>query len=71
MILSNFTVYIESFAVPPDNKNVVFSVGLIFDASIIDEEIQTIFEQFRSTFFNLFLTPYLIVVGLVLTSETL
>jgi hypothetical protein len=74
MILANFTVKIFDFnetLFQTEPKFKAYSIGLWFEASVIEEKINSIFRKFFHTFLTLFLTPYLLTVAIFLIAEVI
>lgn len=72
MVLANFTVSIYNFNQTDyllNPKYKAYTFGLMFEASIIEEKIQSIFRKFFNNFLNLFLRPYLVTVVFFLIAE--
>lgn len=74
MILANFTVKIFDFnetEFEMDPKYKAYSIGLWFEASVIEEKINSIFRKFFRTFLTLFLMPFMITVVFFLIAEVI
>ena len=77
MILTKFDMYYIGFEESQDimplnfNKKKVYSVGLMLEASKIDEKIQTIFSNFTNIYVKLFLVPYIFLVLTIVLFEIL
>ncbi|TNV85850.1 hypothetical protein FGO68_gene15363 [Halteria grandinella] len=72
MIIQNFSVHIEKFS--EDNRGEIYkhyTMGLMFEASVIDEKIQAIKDKFIRTFLVRFLPPFLGVVMITLICEAM
>ena len=62
MIITNFSVNIENFKNAPKSQK-VYTLGLMFESSLIEEKIASIQSKFYSNFIRLFMTPFLLIVS--------
>lgn len=68
MIMQNFSVFIEDFK-SPNKIPKDYTLGVMFESSLIEEKIATIQRKFRRTFLVLFMAPFLAMVAFFLICE--
>jgi hypothetical protein len=71
MLLANFTVKIRGFMPGQATKYKQYSIGMMYDAIVIDSELESTFRTLRRAYNVLFLLPFTITIAALFIFDTM